>query len=1056
MHEAATSPSENDQRELGPPESLHELDHQIEHVAHLLPSQGPITIFVHHNTLHAFEDFPFDQGVRKGTATYGCHPYLPEDFYRKEAARGRITPQDIAETLIDDLGEDGDYLIGFMGPRYYLRFAMLEHPLRVGNEAELHWITTESRALKKFRTEAPESARRWMVEQTKPWVLQKPPATATPTEHNGHNGSHGHTLGRGRETIDALRAQFDAPKNPEKWNPAHWEAFTLNLLWRICHIGVHGIRRFGEAPPLPVRHRDLLLLNTGRDTDLVVNELLVRFCASFLDQGFATWVLPNRDDGFFRSFFALFRSSHPLDPSLQGLPAELKRIEARGISPLESIDESLHLLGVGESEREDYITQTLLALRGWAGMIHQMETNAEWTAHPAPAGSLQHYLAVRLILERVVLSQVAKEALGHQGDLRDLRSTLRHQRAHPPRVSVDQRAYLVFQLAQVRGWSPRDLDRLSKQDWSRLVEEIEAFNSLERRRIYHHAYERHYRNHALDAVSIHAAKQRAKGALDQPEFGREVRPLFQLITCIDDREESFRRNLEEISPDCETYGVAGFFGVAMYYQGASDAHYRPLCPVVITPQHYVKEQAAYSLTSSSRQRAETRRILGTATRQWHMSSRTFLGGILTTMLGSLASIPMITRILFPRLTSQLRRSIGSFVQPPPVTELQLLRFAEPAGPEGEHLGYSFDEMSTIVERVLRDIGLTRNFSRLIVLCGHGSGSLNNPHESAYNCGACSGGRGGANARAFAQMANDPRVRAKLVQNGLIIPEDTAFLGAYHDTCDEDVVYFDLDRLPMTHRKEFEVVRRHIDQARERNAHERCRRFESAALSLTPREALEHVETRSQDLSQARPEYNHATNALCFVGRRGWSRSLFLDRRSFLTSYDPTQDDANHTILARILAAVIPVCAGISLEYYFSRVDEAGYGCGSKLPHNVTSLLGVMEGAAGDLRTGLSQQMVEIHEPVRILFVIETTPDAMRSIMKRNETIGRLVGNEWVQLATLDPSSGVLHLYRNGDFQPYQVGTHDLPTVATSPDWYRNQRDHLGFASIIPPAPKDAA
>jgi uncharacterized protein YbcC (UPF0753/DUF2309 family) len=526
------------------------------------------------------------------------------------------------------------------------------------------------------------------------------------------------------------------------------------------------------------------------------------------------------------------------------------------------------------------------------------------------------------------------------------------------------------------------------------------------------------------------------------------RSSFQLITCIDDREESFRRHLEEIAPDCETFGTAGFFAVAMYYRGASDAHYRPLCPVVIKPSHYVRESAAYSLTGSSRQRAETRRLLGTATRQWHMSSRSLLGGILTTMLGSLASIPMITRVLFPRLTAQARRLVGAFVEPPPVTELQILRIADPPGPENENLGYSYDEMCANVERVLRDIGLTRGFSRLIILTGHGSGSLNNPHESAYNCGACSGGRGGANARAFAQMANDPHVRGRLARNGLAVPDDTVFLGAYHNTCDEDVVFYDLDRLPRSHREEFEEVRRLIDQARERNAHERSRRFESAPLGLSPREALEHVETRAEDLSQARPEYNHATNALCLVGRRDWSRGLFLDRRAFLCSYDPTQDDADSTILARGLAAVIPVCAGISLEYYFSRVDEVGYGCGSKLPHNIVSLLGVMEGASGDLRPGLSMQMTEIHEPMRALFVIETTPKAMLSIMDRNPTIGRLVRNDWAQMATLDPSSRAIHLFEHGSFRPYRPPpSATLPVVGSSLDWYRGRRDHLGFAAI---------
>src|SRR5205823_7058562 len=123
---------------------------------------------------------------------------------------------------------------------------------------------------------------------------------------------------------------------------------------------------------------------------------------------------------------------------------------------------------------------------------------------------------------------------------------------------------------------------------------------------------------------------------------------------------------------------------------------------------------------------------------------------------------------------------------------------------------------------------------------------------------------------------------------------------------------------------------------ERNAHERCRRFQSAPLTISFEEARKHVEERAEDLAQVRPEWGHATNAICYVGRRARTRGLFLDRRAFLTSYDSTQDDADATVLTRTLQAVFPVCGGISLEYYFSHVDPTGYGCGTKLPHNITS------------------------------------------------------------------------------------------------------------------------
>jgi hypothetical protein len=222
---------------------------------------------------------------------------------------------------------------------------------------------------------------------------------------------------------------------------------------------------------------------------------------------------------------------------------------------------------------------------------------------------------------------------------------------------------------------------------------------------------------------------------------------------------------------------------------------------------------------------------------------------------------------------------------------------------------------------------------------------------------------------------------------------------------------------------------------------------SAPLTLSFAAAREHVEERSEDLAQTRPELGHATNAITVVGRREWSRGLFLDRRAFLTSYDPMQDDAESSILTRILQAVFPVCSGINLEYYFSNVDNPGFGAGTKLPHNLAALLGVMDGAASDLRTGLPWQMVEIHEPVRSLFLIETTPEAMLRIMERNEGIGRLCRNGWVQLAVLHPESRVISVFWDGTFHPYRPQASILPKATSSVDWYRGWRDHLEFAEI---------
>jgi uncharacterized protein YbcC (UPF0753/DUF2309 family) len=1021
--------------------SLLHLEQALAQAAHLLPGQGPIRVFIHHNPLHAFEDLPFHEAVQKGAEIFGCHPYLPELRYRDKLARGRIRVTDLQAALREDLGSRGDEPILQMGTRLELRLAMLLYPLRLAPTGELRWFVARHDALKSFRDAAPPLLREAFVEETRHWIQRD--LQGANTSSKSTPGGRDHQF---RVWLSRLLARFGA-SSLERWSEKTWEKVALQVLWRICRDGIQSLPTPAPPPPPSVRHRDLLLAATGQDSDLLVHDLLVRFCAAFLDQGLSHWPLPCRDQGLLQAFCVLYRPrGGPPDSWLRGLSGELTRLESTGLGPAQSIVESLHRLGVPEGEWDQFIPATLLALRGWAGMIYQLETRGDRSAHPAPAGSLVEFLAVRLILECLAVGHVAAEALGYQGPLRCLRDFVAGRVPKRETVTVDQRAFLVFHLAQIRGWLPGDLRRLTRPEWSLLVNEIEAFSGLERRRILQLAFERRYRIQVLDALAIHSQRFFA-GLSPCREPNRSPgsdRPSAQIICCLDEREESFRRHLEEVAPAVETFGAAGFFNVAMYYQGAAEAHSVPLCPVVIRPRHWVTEKIVPGMDPLHHHRARVRRALGTLLHTLHVLSRTFIGGAVLAVLGALASIPLVARVLFPRLTARIRHSAGRFVQVPARTQLDLE--SAPRGPAGPS-GFTLDEMTTLVERLLRDIGLTSPYASLVMVVGHGSVSMNNPHESAHDCGACGGAVGGPNARALAQMANDPRVRDRLRPRGLDLPDETHFVGVLHNTCDDSLTFYDLESLPPSHGRDFQKIRAVMEEACSRNAHERCRRFEAAGLGLSFAAARRHVEGRSQDLAETRPEYGHATNAVCVVGRRARTRGLFMDRRTFLVSYDPTRDDDERTILNRLLQAAVPVCAGINLEYYFSYIDPAGWGCGTKLPHNITSLLGVMDGAASDLRPGLPWQMVEIHEPVRLLFVVETTPAALLRILDQNPSIGKLCRNHWMQLAVLDPDSSAIAVYRNGQFQPYKPETDRLPQAGSSLDWYRGWRDHLGFAQL---------
>lgn len=1013
---------------------LLDLEEVIEYSAQMLPADGPLKGFAFLNPLHAFEHLPFEEAARIGMRLFGGQAYLPEDRYHTEMSEGRIQLIDLQAVLEDELGKRSWDMVAGLCSRLSLRMAMLQHRILSGTTGELHWYMAESDSLTRFRSDIAPQFRTRLFTDTFRWVVRD---IINKNSTDGGYQRPGQSDRRTDHILWPLLERFDDRKI-DQWTDPTWEAFTVQALWHICRAGVAGVEVPSDPFGLKIRPRDVLMEATGFDTDTLVHPVLITFCAAYADQGYANWSLPDQQQGFYKSFLKTYRlAGGPPVSWLRGLSKELARLDDAGIDPMTSIHESLTLLGISKGEWEDFFPYTVLALRGWASMIRQMEVRGDRFPVPAPRGTLIEYLAVRLILERFALAHAAEQELHYRGPLKNVREVAQKRANGQRQPDVDQRTFVVFQLAQFLGWTPSTLHALSRAQWSMLVSEIEAFSSVERRRVFHLAYEHRYHSQALDAITAHT----------QRKAERVAKPRFQASFCIDAREESFRRHLEETCPDVETFAAAGFYSVPIYFRGVAEANYNPLCPIILKPSHWMTEETVYSLRETHRRRAETRRWLGRASRGFEVGSRSIaLGALLTGGLGVLASIPLIARVLFPRLTAALARTANSVVAPPPVTRLVVERACGDPGPEEDHQGFTVEEMANFGERVLRDIGLTSGFARLFFILGHRADCLNNPHKAAYDCGACTG-PGGPNARALAIMLNDPRVRKILAERDLVVPDDTWFVGGCHNTTVDSITFYDLDLLPRSHLKEFEHAQEVLEKACDLNAHERCRRFESAPLNLSLEEARRHSEDRAEDLAQVRPEFGNATNALCLVGRRERLRGLFMDRRAFLHSYDPTQDDPDSSILARILSAVIPVCEGINLQYYFSSVDSCRWGCGSKLPHNVTSLLGVMDGAGSDLRPGLPWQGVEIHEPMRLLFVLETTPEAMLHIMSRNSTIDRIIRNQWSRLALLDPESNELLVFRKGEFQRYHADSITLPRVNTSSDWYRGSRSFLDFAQI---------
>lgn len=958
------------------------LQHAVNHAAHYLPAQGPIGVFIHHNTLHAFQHLPFERAVVEAAQLFKTEAFLSEEQYRQELQRGRILAEDI-DAVLD--AEADAAIWGRALTQRKLRRAMLLPGVRHFSPESIEWQIEEESLLDKLREDLSVDVRQSVL---------------------GDNS----------------------------------ESTATRALFAACFRRVPSLEP--TEPQRPARPRDALLSLTGTDTDETINTWMIRLCAAFLDQGLAYWPMPWREDGFYPAVSKMMRQPVTLKPELLvGLRRELKRQEEAGMTATDVVLDCLKRFNLAPDEWESFLTAELLALPGWAGLMRRLEEDPSLAPHEHVPCSLTDFLAVRLTLTKMATENLWKR---HQLDGSPWKRW--QWPIEPPPVTEAQQmteVARVFDVAQLLGLSAGQLNSLSTGEFQRWHDAINSFHDLERRRFWHLAYERRHEHLILEPLQKYRQEV-------NPARG-EIRPAAQVVFCIDEREESIRRALEEFDPDVETLGAAGFFGVAVNYQGLDDPHGVALCPVVVTPQHAVIEKPVSSDEQLHKQRQSLRKTWANLAHNGYVGSRTMLrGGIGTMGLGMLSLFPLVTRVLAPRTAGRLRGWLEERLLPEPRTELTLMSRNEAGHDkiEGLLVGFSVREKAERVAGVLRPAGLVENLSRIVVILGHGSTSLNNPHESAHDCGACGGRRGGPNARLFAAMANHPQVRELLPELGINIPPDTWFVGGYHDTCNDDVIFFDEDAIPASHQTDFSRISRSLDRARAANALERSRRFEAAWKDITPEAALRHVQERAEHLAEPRPEYGHATNAVAIVGRRSLTRGLFLDRRAFLISYDPTLDEKNDR-LAALLGAAGPVCAGINLEYYFSFVDNERYGCGTKLPHNVTGLVGVMNGHAGDLRTGLPWQMVEVHEPVRLLLIVETTPERVMQAVRQSTVVTELVEKRWTRVVTMDPADGRMHVYRNGEFEAFDHAAEKLPQAISSADWFLGKLEHLPIARIAP-------
>ncbi len=475
----------------------------------------------------------------------------------------------------------------------------------------------------------------------------------------------------------------------------------------------------------------------------------------------------------------------------------------------------------------------------------------------------------------------------------------------------------------------------------------------------------------------------------------------QLVFCIDVRSEPFRRAIEA-QGHYETLGFAGFFGLPVRVKAYDEDQPHDSCPVLIKPSHVVCEHILESDSAHVRRHKRVRSLRQIPSDFYQWLKYNFATPFaLVEMIGPWLGLKMLTRMFKPLLVpgSNFSEKVSTTLLPhiqtePLLDDITLIQQADYA------------------ESALRMMGLTDNLAPLIVFCGHGSSTTNNAYASALDCGACGGNHGGGNARILAAILNRHEVRSMLADRGLQIPTDTLFVAAEHDTTTDHVEIYHPNELSEQDQEQLESLRASLAKAGIKNSKTRAGNF--GLLKLSDASAAKETKRRSIDWAEVRPEWGLARNAAFIIGPRRLTRSLNLEGRSFLHSYDWKTDPAGK-FLTTILTAPMVVAQWINSQYLFSTLDNVAYGAGSKITHNVTGKIGVMQGNASDLMHGLPLQSVfaaddePYHEPLRLLTVVYAQRSTLDSIIHSQDVLKKLFGNGWVTLVCIDPDDNQSYL-----------------------------------------------
>ncbi len=682
----------------------------------------------------------------------------------------------------------------------------------------------------------------------------------------------------------------------------------------------------------------------GSWTENIRNEIS-KHCAAHYDQGQAVWSSPWKNLSLYESW----RASASLDRNIEvlGLTGFRKFVNRLPHSPDAAIVSLLQWLNVPERLWGSFLLCQAFTIPGWSAWA---KYQSAWSEE---AGD-QHQELIGLLAIRLAYDVALSQRFSIQVNWSSL-------------VSPDSASFQT--------------DKLAADDDSVL------------RQILLRASEIAYRDGLLHSISAQPAPAKdAASVLASAGSGlaETSRPLAQMVFCIDVRSERIRRNLESVSSEIDTFGFAGFFGMPIEFVPIGAGRGDASLPVLLKPEFRLHEGLRESAACCEQNAISNRETIRSWRRLWKdfQSSATGCFSFVETT-GLFFAWKLLTKAVGFAATSKDYRFDG-------------ISGADRAklGPTLRGLnqqGVTTSRQADLAESMLKNLGLTEDFGRLVVFCGHASQTDNNPLAAGLDCGACGGHSGEPNARLAALLLNQSYIRSSLAERGIAIPEDTYFLAGLHNTTTDSIEYFDLELVPDGHRGDVDQLQGYSSTASQLTQKER--------MPIVAAKSLGDLINRSSDWSEVRPEWGLAGNAAFIVAPRALTKHSNLDGRSFLHSYD-YRSDPDGVVLETIMTAPMIVAHWINMQYYASTVDNHHFGSGNKTIHNVVGRFGILSGNSGDLMTGLPWQSLHTgaelqHLPMRLQVVIAAPRKSIERVIEKHELVANLLSGGWLHLVAID-------------------------------------------------------